>query len=137
MTISGDGTITGLVAGGLPDATVTAAELSGAQTGSAPIYGARAWCVFDGGLAGTNAPISGGNVSTVTRNATGDYTVNFTTAMPDTSWAAFITFNQNSGGANAGFVNTTSIVAGSVSLYTTIPTTGAVNPSRVYVVVYR
>jgi len=28
MTISGDGTITGLVAGGLPDATVTAAELA-------------------------------------------------------------------------------------------------------------
>ena len=108
-----------------------------ALSGAAPGFLARAWCVFDGGLAGTNAPLAGGNVSTITRNATGDYTINFTTAMPDAYWAAFITFNQNGSGANSGFVNTASIVAGSVSIFTTVGTTGAINPSRVYVVVYR
>lgn len=64
---------------------VTSPKLSGGQSGNAPIIGARAWCVFDGTLTGTNPPIAGGNVTSVTRNGVGDYTVNFTTAMPDTA----------------------------------------------------
>lgn len=64
--------------------------LSG-QTGSAPVFGARAWCVFDGTLTGTNAPLAGGNVTSVTRNGAGDYTVNFTTAMPDTNYSVSVT----------------------------------------------
>jgi hypothetical protein len=95
MTLSGDGTITGLIAGGLPNATVTtadiadaaitAAKLDGAQSGSAPIYGARAWVNFDG--TGTPAIRASGNISSITDNGTGDYTVNFTTAMPDANYA--------------------------------------------------
>ena len=56
-------------------------------SGSAPLYGCRAWCVFNGTTAGTNAPTNGGNVTTVTRNSTGNYTANFTTAMPDANFA--------------------------------------------------
>ena len=53
-------------------------------TGSAPVYACRAWVNFDG----TNASIRGsGNVSSVTKHATGEYTVNFTTAMPDTNYS--------------------------------------------------
>jgi hypothetical protein len=53
-------------------------------TGSAPYYGARAWVNFDG----TNGTIrASGNVSSVTRNSTGNYTINFTTAMPDTNYS--------------------------------------------------
>ena len=66
------------------DGAIAGADLSGAQSGSAPVYGCRAWCVFDGTLTGTNAPLAGGNVTNVVRNAVGDYTVNFTTAMQDT-----------------------------------------------------
>ena len=48
-----------IVAGDLTNASVTAAKLTGAQTGSAPIYGCRAWVNFDGttadNLAGTYA----------------------------------------------------------------------------------
>jgi len=40
----------------------------------------RAWVSFAGGSGTRNASF---NVSSVTRNGTGDYTVNFTTAMPD------------------------------------------------------
>ena len=65
---------------------VSPAMLNGNQSGSAPIYGCRAWCTFNGASTGTNAPISGGNVTSVTRNATGDYTVNFTVAMPDANY---------------------------------------------------
>jgi hypothetical protein len=49
-------------------------------------YGCRAWVNFNG----TTSPgtIRGsGNVSSVAKNGTGDYTINFTTAMPDTNYA--------------------------------------------------
>ena len=72
--------------GTIQAAAITAAKMSGAQTGSAPIYGCRAWVVFDGSLAGTNAPTAGGNVTSVTRTGTGQYTVNLTTAMPSANY---------------------------------------------------
>jgi hypothetical protein len=57
----------------------------------ATAYGCRAWCVFNGATTGTNAPIAGGNVSTVTRNSTGNYTINYTTLMPDANCAVVAT----------------------------------------------
>jgi len=52
-------------------------------SGSAPVYACRAWVNFNG----TNGSIrASGNVSSVTRNGTGLYTVNFTTAMPDANY---------------------------------------------------
>ena len=77
----------------IADANITAAKLSGAQTGSAPIYGCRAWVNFDGtGTIGTNMTIRGsGNVSSVYKNGTGDYTITFTTAMPDANYASVST----------------------------------------------
>lgn len=53
-------------------------------SGSAPVYAARAWVNFNG--TGTVAIRASGNVSSITDNAQGDYTVNFTTAMSDTSY---------------------------------------------------
>ena len=96
MTLSGNGTITGLVSGGLPDATITSAELASnavdSQTltllnasGSAPVYACRAWVNFNG--TGTVAIRASGNVSSITDNGTGDYTVNFSTVMPDANYA--------------------------------------------------
>jgi hypothetical protein len=96
ITINGSGTVTGISVGGLPDGIVTAPELNGAQTGSAPIYGCRAWVNFDGtrNEADTGASTNGanvkirasGNVTSVLKNGTGDYTVNFTTAMVDSNY---------------------------------------------------
>lgn len=80
---------------------VTAAKLSGGQSGAAPVFGARAWCVFDGTLTGTNAPLAGGNIANITRNSAGNYTVNFTTAMPDSNYVVQI------GGASNSSVNIT------------------------------
>jgi hypothetical protein len=53
-------------------------------TGSAPIFACRAWVNFDG--TGTVAIRESGNVSSITDNGTGDYTVNFTTAMEDADY---------------------------------------------------
>jgi hypothetical protein len=111
ITINGSGTITGLSAGGLPDssivtadianAAITAAKLDGAQSGSAPIYAARAWVNFNG--TGTVAIRASGNVSSITDNGTGDYTVNFTTAMPDANCC--VVLSAGTSGANSRFVN--------------------------------
>jgi len=66
---------------------IAAARITNAlnATGSAPIYACRAWVNFDG--TGTPAIREDGNVSSITDNGTGDYTVNFTTAMPDANYA--------------------------------------------------
>jgi hypothetical protein len=55
--------------------------------GSAAVaYGCRAWVNFNG--TGTVAIRASGNVTSITDNGTGDYTVNFTTAMPDANYSA-------------------------------------------------
>jgi hypothetical protein len=51
----------------------------------ATAYGCRAWVNFNG--TGTVAIRASGNVTSITDNGTGDYTVNFTTALPDTNYA--------------------------------------------------
>lgn len=55
-----------------------------AAPGAAPMYACRAWVNFDG--TGTVAIRASGNVSSITDNGVGDYTVNFTTAMPDANY---------------------------------------------------
>jgi hypothetical protein len=50
----------------------------------ATAYGCRAWVNFNG--TGTVAIRASGNVTSITDNGTGDYTVNFTTAMPDANY---------------------------------------------------
>lgn len=52
--------------------------------GAAPMFACRAWVNFNG--TGTVAIRGSGNVSSITDNGVGDYTVNFTTAMPDVNY---------------------------------------------------
>jgi hypothetical protein len=52
----------------------------------ATAYGCRAWVNFNG--TGTVAIRASGNVTSITDNGTGDYTVNFTNAMPDANYTA-------------------------------------------------
>ena len=54
-------------------------------SGSAPMYAARAWVNFNG--TGTPSIRAGGNVSSITDNGTGDYTINFANALPDANYA--------------------------------------------------
>ena len=65
------------------------------NVGTAPVYAARAWVNFNG--TGTVAIRASGNVSSITDNGTGDYTVNFTTVMTDVNFAA-----TGSAGGSAG-----------------------------------
>lgn len=70
----------------------------------APIYGVRAWVNFDGttNVSGNCTIRASGNVSSVTDNATGDYTINFTSALPDVNYAAVGTAQHASGIINNG-----------------------------------
>jgi hypothetical protein len=59
------------------------------NTDDVEMYLAKAWVNFNG--TGTVAIRAAGNVSTITDNGTGDYTVNFTTAMVDANYSANVT----------------------------------------------
>ena len=64
------------------------AELPAAlnSSGSAPVYGCRAWGNFNGNTGSLRA---GGNAS-IARNSKGKYTVTFATAMPDANYSVVI-----------------------------------------------
>jgi hypothetical protein len=72
-----------------PDKFITPKTLrSGLNAnGEAPVYACRAWVNFNG--TGTVAIRASGNVSSITDNGVGDYTVNFTTPMEDVNYTAF------------------------------------------------
>jgi uncharacterized protein (UPF0333 family) len=72
--------------------------------GSAPIYACRAWVSFDGG--GTVSINGSANVSSITDNGTGDYTVNFSTAMPISNYAVGL----SSQGASSGDVTRMAVI---------------------------
>ena len=68
------------------NSNVTAAKLSGSQSGSAPIFGARAYGSFDGTATSPITPVNSGNITSITRIATGAYRVIMTTAMQNSSY---------------------------------------------------
>ena len=63
---------------------------------AATAYGCRVWVNFNG--SGTVAIRASGNVSSITDTGTGDYTVNFTNAMPDSNYAIIIKQQNESSG---------------------------------------
>jgi hypothetical protein len=77
--------VTSATVSGITSYTDTDALDLFSATGSAPVYACRAWVNFNG--TGTPAIRASGNVTSITDNGTGDYTVNFTTAMPDADYA--------------------------------------------------
>jgi hypothetical protein len=70
----------------------------------ATAYGCRAWVNFNG--TGTVAIRASGNVSSITDNGTGSYTVNFTTAMADANYSANVSIAGVPGTSDACMVST-------------------------------
>ena len=100
---------------------------------SAVAYGCRAWVNFNG--TGTPAIRASGNVSSITDNGTGDYTVNFTTAMPDANYATNLSIGSISGGSSdviplLSTLSTTSVRALSVQAVFRDPATVCVSIFR-------
>ena len=69
---------------------------------------AKAWVNFNG--TGTVAIRASYNVSSITDNGTGDYTVNFTTAMVDANYA--VAGHCGSPGVRVGFIHAPTVSAG-------------------------
>jgi hypothetical protein len=93
----------------LTSPTLTTPNINSAQVatvlGTAPLYMARAWVNFDGSNAfspnpSTSAIRGSGNVSSITDNGTGDYTITFTTAMSDVNYC-FACSSTNGVGGNS------------------------------------
>jgi hypothetical protein len=59
-------------------------------SGDAPSYAARAWVNFNGSTAAINGS---GNVTSITKNGNGDYTINLTNNMQDTNYSVSIADN--------------------------------------------
>ena len=88
QTVGGNLTVTGSITGG---------SISVANS-------LRAWVNFNG--TGTVAIRASGNVSSITDNGTGDYTVNFTTAMSDANYSAMAAGNSTGSTFTVGQPNT-------------------------------
>lgn len=71
----------------------------------ATAYGCRAWVHFNG--TGTVAIRASGNVSSITDNGVGDYTINFINAMPDTNYCVM---GQGGGNVVSGIASTAAVV---------------------------
>lgn len=73
-------------------------------SGNAPVYACRAWVSFNG--TGSVTIRGSGNVSSITDNGTANYTVNFTTAMPNANYSAVASSCAgNSGASTASIFN--------------------------------
>jgi hypothetical protein len=99
----------------------------------ATAYGCRAWVNFNG--TGTVAIRASGNVSSITDNGTGDYTANFTTAMPDVNYSVA---TNGSDLANSGRQSCPRAIAtGSVRIMTTDTPGLTVDYTYVSIAVFR
>ena len=83
-------------------------------SGSAPIFACRAWVNFNG--TGTVAIRASGNVSSITDNGLGDYTVNLQTALPDANFSAVVGGPNGSNGTNITVLNVTGTTASTVRI---------------------
>ena len=134
VSVTGTSTLTG---------NVSVADVLSFNSGygsAATAYGCRAWVNFNG--TGTVAIRASGNVSSITDNGTGDYTVNFTTALADANYATFTGNQPNS----ADTVNTSNVYTATGGIYTTsavrvwvgVGQTGtARDPFSMYVAIFR
>ena len=130
----------------LTSSTLTTPTIDSAQvptvSGTAPLYMCRAWVNFNG--TGTPAITASGNVSSITDNGVGDYTVNFTTAMSDANYcsvansAKYDTNNDANQRTQVGGYVGALQTSGATRVRTTQGIlTGAVDPTMIFVAVFR
>ena len=122
----------------LPDSAGTLATAESTLTqfnasGSAPVYAARAWVNFNG--IGTVAIRASGNVSSITDVNTGEFRVNFTTALSDADYVVLVTGGGTTmiGTAQRGAAVSTT----SVGLLFTTTGGSAVDPTAANIAVFR
>ena len=113
-TLQADSTSTLVLKNGVANTPPTVQDSAGTQIGTF----CRAWVNFNG--TGTVAVRASFNVRDITDNGTGDYTVNFTNALPDANYSFVITGTY--GSANSFSITAPTTTAARLSTYVT--TTG-------------
>jgi hypothetical protein len=103
-------------------------------SGSAPSYLCRAWVNFNG--TGTPAIRASANVTSLTDNGTGDYTVNLTTAMPDANYAV-VTGGKQDDTYNDRFFSTKVVNTSSFRMYFAAYSIGLYDPTYAHAAIFR
>ena len=132
MALTASPTFTGTAT--IPTATVTTLNTpSGTlatQNGMTGI--AKAWVNFAGSSGTINSSF---NVSSVTRNSTGSYTVNFTTALANTNYASVATTSQYNSFASFDTAAPTTTARGIIVRQSDSPAT-SIDPASVQMAVF-
>ena len=94
---------------------------------------AKAWVNYNGSTQTVNASF---NVSSVTYVSTGQYTVNFTTAMPNATYATALSQARTAASSDFGYMGTYSASTTSISLTTANTSASRINFDSVSVSVF-
>jgi hypothetical protein len=142
IAINGSGTITGISVGGIPDGTVDTDVLAANAVTYAKIGTTeqgqlcKAWVNFNG--TGTVAIRASYNVSSITDNGTGNYTVNFTSALADANYCAAVASSNDTSSSIAEGTASYGHATGSCSVITLNTATPAlVDRALICVAIFR
>jgi hypothetical protein len=118
-TLQADSTSTLVLKNGVANTPPTIQDSAGTQIGTF----CRAWVNFNGSTVTNPASTTGirgsFNVSSILDNGTGNYTVNLTTAMPDTNYSVNITQNIEDSASFSQFIGVLTLSNTSYSLKST------------------
>ena len=98
-------------------------------------YKCRAWVNFNG--TGVVAIRAAGNVSSITDNGVGDYTVNFTTPIPDADYAVSFGSGDSSGWSRRTADEATARTTSAVRLYVANTTFSLADSANIDVSIFR
>ena len=100
-------------------------------------FAAKAWVNFDG--TGTVAIRESENVSSITDGGTGDYTVNFTTALTDADYAVSGLAGRGTSSGSEVIIHTPTngFAAGSLKIFTVQGTGTVIDASYVSISIHR
>ena len=104
----------------------------------ATAFGCRAWVNFNG--TGTLAIRGSGNINFIADNGTGDYTLNFANAMPDTGYCVDGSVGDPAFVTAVGAIYPRTLNLGSARVYTYTPSPGSsviFDPGNVNVAIFR
>ena len=115
-TLQAASTSTLVLKNGVANTPPTIQDSAGTQIGTF----CRAWVNFNGttNTGGFCTIRASFNVSSVADNGTGDYTVNFTTAMPDANYSVTLNCENNASNNFISSIYSGSRAVGSVRMYT-------------------
>jgi hypothetical protein len=101
------------------------------------VYTAKAWVNFDG--TGTVAIRAAGNVTSITDNGTGIYTLNFTNALSDANYVVLSMASSVTGQSPPTMhqFQDTSATTSAVKIYADRAGIGQVDPPNIYAAVFR